>query len=328
MTAERLDRFMARANEAYYATRDPFTDFTTAPEIGQVFGELLGAWATIAWHALRRPDPVVLAELGPGRGTLMTDALRLINRTAPDFHARLTVHVVETSPRLAAILHDRIPNLTIHTAAQSLPDTPTILLANEFLDALPIRQFVRRGGGWTERHVSGTAFAEQPADPPGPVPPDFAEGDILEHSEPSHEIVRLLATRAAAGRLIALLLDYGGEQDHGDTLQALRHGQPAPPLTDPGAADLTAHVGFDALAATARAAGARTHGPVPQGLFLTRLGLYDRTRQLIARNEHAAATLLEAANRLAQPERMGVLFKALAITPPTMPAPPGFEAAP
>jgi SAM-dependent MidA family methyltransferase len=325
VTIERLDHFMARANAAYYATHDPFADFTTAPEIGQVFGELLGAWSVIAWHALRRPDPVILAELGPGRGTLMTDALRTIARTAPDFAACLRVHFVETSPRLATLLRDRIPDITIHASAEHLPDAPTILLANEFLDALPIRQFVHRADGWTERHVEAFRFVERPAAPPAPIPDGLAEGDIVEHSEASHEVVRTLAARAAAGRLIALLLDYGG--DHGDTLQALRQGKPAPPLDAPGSADLTAHVDFAALAATAEQAGARAHGPLPQGLFLTRLGLYERTRQLIARNTDSAATLLEAANRLAQPERMGVLFKALAITPPAMPAPPGFEAA-
>ncbi len=318
---ERLDRFMARANQAYYATRDPFADFTTAPEISQVFGELLGAWSTIAWHSLGRPEPVVFAELGPGRGTLMADAQRLAARTAPGFAAASRLHFVETSPALRARLGERFPGAILHGSVADLPDVPTILLANEFLDALPIRQYVRRGDGWTERYVAAGGFVERPADPPENAP-ELSEGDILERNDEATRVVAQLAARAAAGRLVALLIDYGGERDHGDTLQALRDRQPASPLDAHGEADLTAHVDFASLQAVATRAGAGVHGPLAQGLFLTRLGLYDRTRQLLAKAPH----LLEAANRLAQPERMGVLFKALAITPLAFPPPPGFDA--
>ena len=317
---ERLDHFMSRANAAYYATHDPFADFTTAPEISQVFGELLGAWATVVWHGLRRPDPVILAELGPGRGTLMTDARRLIARTAPDFAAALQLHFVDTSPRLRGLLAERHPDAILHRNAGELPDQPTILLANEFLDALPIRQFVRRGDVWRERHVDAARFVEHPADHSG-LPPDVQDGTTIERCEPAEALIRDLATRAAAGHLVALMIDYGSEGG-GDTLQALRQGAPSPPLEHPGTADLTAHVDFETLAGLATEAGAQTHGPLAQGIFLTRLGLYDRTRQLAAR----APDLIEAANRLAQPERMGVLFKALAITPPDFPIPPGFDA--
>jgi NADH dehydrogenase [ubiquinone] 1 alpha subcomplex assembly factor 7 len=159
---ERLDQFMARANAAYYARRDPFADFTTAPEISQAFGEIIGLWAAVMWELLGRPRPVLLAEAGPGRGTLMADALRAIGQTAPAFRAALSVHFLETSPRLAAAQGARVPEATWHASLQTLPAKPVILIANEFLDALPIRQFVRRSTGWTERYVDAGRFVELP----------------------------------------------------------------------------------------------------------------------------------------------------------------------
>ena len=142
---ERLDRFMARANAAYYATHDPYRDFTTSPEISQVFGEILGLWAAVVWEQLGRPDPVLLVEAGPGRGTLIADALRAIGRVAPAFQAALRLHLIETSPRLRALQAELLPGATWHDGLDTLPNLPVLLLANEFLDALPIRQFVRRG---------------------------------------------------------------------------------------------------------------------------------------------------------------------------------------
>ncbi len=320
---ERLDRFMARANQAYYATHDPFRDFTTAPEIGQVFGELLGAWAAAMWDAMGRPDPVILAELGPGRGTLMADALRLVRRSAPGFGAALRLRFVETSPPLRETLAQRFPDAAFDDAVAALPPGPLIALANEFLDALPIRQYIRVAAGWNERHVrpDGTAEScpgEAPADPPGQPRP----GEIVERSPASEAVVGTLARRGA----VVLYVDYGGERETGDTLQALRDGRPADPWSDPGSADLTAHVGFRRLAAVATAAGAAVHGPLAQGVFLSRLGLYPRTRALAAARPDRAASLVEAANRLSQPERMGVLFKAMAVLPAALPTPPGFEA--
>ncbi len=167
---ERLDRFMARANAAYYATHDPYRDFTTSPEISQVFGEILGLWAAVTWELIGRPDPVLLVEAGPGRGTLMADALRAIREVAKGFHAALRLHLIETSPRLRAVQAERLPDATWHDGLDTLPDGPLLLLANEFLDALPIRQFVRRGGAWTERFVADGRFVECPALPPPPVP--------------------------------------------------------------------------------------------------------------------------------------------------------------
>src|SRR5271166_5643808 len=157
---ERLDAFMARANAAYYARHDPFADFTTAPEISQVFGEILGLWAAVVWQGLGAPDPVLLVEAGPGRGTLMADALRAVGRAAPAFRAALRLHLIESSPRLRAVQARVLANAVWHDGLEMVPEAPLILLGNEFLDALPIRQFVRRGDAWAERFVEGGRFVE------------------------------------------------------------------------------------------------------------------------------------------------------------------------
>ncbi len=322
---KRLDHFMAAANQAYYARHDPFADFTTAPEISQVFGEVLGAWAVVTWQALGAPDPVYLAELGPGRGTLMADAMRLIRRLAPGFAAALRLHLVETSPRLRAAQAGAIGGpITWHDDLTTLPDGPLILLANEFLDALPIRQFERDAEGWRERYVDQGAFvllpavADLPDDPPG---------SIRERSEPAFAIAAWLGARLARAPGAALFLDYGpSASGPGDSLQALRDGKPADPLAAPGEADLTAHVDFAAFAAAARDAGAVPHGPLAQGRFLTRLGLFQRSDRLArGRDAATAVALMDAASRLTEPTRMGGLFKALALVSPGAPTPAGFE---
>ncbi len=261
---ERLDLFMARANSAYYAARDPFADFTTAPEISQVFGELLGLWAAVVWQQMGKPAPVILAEAGPGRGTLMADALRAIGKTMPDFSRALRLHLVETSPRLRALQAERLPGASWHDDFTGLPEGPLLLLANEFFDALPIRQFVRRGTGWTERHVRDGSFFEFSSI----APPRHAEdGEIVEICEPALAFASTLGRRIATTGGAALLIDYGPERSApGDSLQAVRDGRPADPLAEPGLADLTAHVDFQAMSETACAAGAAVHaGPVPQG---------------------------------------------------------------
>ena len=330
---ERLDTFMARANATYYAMHDPFADFTTSPEITQVFGEVLGLWAAVTWEAMGRPDPVLLVECGPGRGTAMADALRAIGQAAPAFRAALRVHLVETSVRLRAQQAARVPDASWHDGLDTLPPGPMLLLANEFLDALPIRQFVLRGGGWVERYVDGGAFVEVPltgggraARPPHPGPLPEGEGDVLETCEPAQAIAASLAERVARQGGAALFLDYGpAASAPGDTLQALRRGKPADPLAEPGMADLTAHVDFAALAAAASAAA--VHGPVPQGPFLAALGLFQRTGRLARTQPPArAAALVQAAQRLAEPDRMGRLFKVLCIAHPALPTPAGFEA--
>ena len=363
---ERLDAFMARANAAYYANHDPFADFTTSPEITQVFGEVLGLWAAVTWDAMGRPDPVLLVECGPGRGTLMADALRAITQAAPGFRAALRVHLVETSPRLRAAQAAALPEgMAWHDDLASVPAGPMLLLANEFLDALPIRQFVRRDGAWMERFVEDVSFVETPVEdgtlplplPPGegwgegsrrdeprtctvgfldqagpalrgfphPNPLPEEEGAVLEICEPARNIAAHIATRVTRDGGAALFLDYGPEHSAaGDSLQALRNGKPADPLAAPGEADLTAHVDFAALARAASAAGA--HGPVPQGLFLARLGLFQRSGRLARTQPPAkAASLMQAAQRLAEPDQMGRLFKALCIAHPDLPTLAGFE---
>ena len=329
---ERLDRFMARANSVYYATHDPFADFATAPEISQVFGEILGLWAAVVWQALGSPSPVLLVEAGPGRGTLMADALRAIGRAAPDFGGALRLHLIEASPRLRALQAARLPVATWHEGLDTLPDGPLLLLANEFLDALPIRQFVWRAGRWMERHVGPDGFVEMPLAEaggrlPGLLPGVPSDGTVLEHNAAALAFATALARRFAHVAGAALFLDYGpARRGFGDSLQAIAGGRPANPLAPAGSGDLTAHVDFQAVAEAAQAAGARVHGPVPQGPFLAALGLFQRTNRLARHLEPArASALMQAAQRLAEPDRMGRLFKALALSSPGGALLPGFE---
>ena len=317
---ERLDAFMARANALYYATHDPFADFATSPEISQIFGELLGAWSAIVWQSMGSPSKVILAEAGPGRGTLMADALRLIRRMAPDFAANLSVHLVETSPRLRAEQKALLGEVVFHDRIADLPDGPMILLANEFLDALPIRQFVRRDR-WMERFVLEGGFIEQVTDL---ALPDAPADSVWEICEPARAIAAELGARFTAQSGAALFIDYGpARSDFGDSLQALRNREPADPLSVPGEADLTAHVDFQALAEAA--IGATSHGPLPQGVFLTRLGLMQRMGNLARTQSPREAMLtIASARRLAEPAAMGQLFKVLALTSPDLPQPPGF----
>ena len=285
----------------------------------------------------------MLVEAGPGRGTLMADALRAIGRAVPAFRAALRLHLIETSPRLRAVQAAALPEAVWHDGLDSVPRAPLILLANEFLDALPIRQFVRRGDAWLERFVEAGRFVEANSPPPlegggwgeGAVrgthrePPaaPIPEGAVREVNEPAGAFVTALAARLVAHQGAALFLDYGpAVSAFGDSLQALRAGRPADPLGPPGEADLTAHVDFAALAAAARAEGAAVHGPLPQGVLLTRLGLFQRTGVLARGQPPArAAAMMDAAGRLAEPNRMGRLFKALALASPRGPTPPGFE---
>jgi NADH dehydrogenase [ubiquinone] 1 alpha subcomplex assembly factor 7 len=327
MIKERLDQFMARANAIYYASHDPFADFTTAPEVSQVFGELLGLWAAIAWDRLGRPDPVLLVEAGPGRGTLMADALRAVSRAQPDFAAVAQVHLIETSIRLRAAQAMRLKKATWHQRLEEVPDGPMILLANEFLDALPIRQFVRRGAGWTERYVAGGAWSEEPVEPPAlPDLVQLAEGNVVEVNEPARAFATAVGARLRRHPGAALLIDYGADiRGPGDSLQAIADGQPVNPLSPPGSADLTAHVDFADVAHAAAAAGAGVQGPVTQRHFLFQLGVRERTERLAdASGVVQADALRRGTVRLTAPEEMGTLFKVLALTSPHCPALPGF----
>ena len=341
-----LDSYMAAAlgdpQHGYYAKGAPIGaagDFITAPEISQVFGELIGLWCVAAWQALGAPDPVILAELGPGRGTLMADALRA-QRVAPGFAAARRLHLVETGEALRARQAEALAaaHPQWHADVATLPPGPLLLIANEFLDALPIRQFERAADGWHERRVALAAngafvFAldPEPADA-GFLPAALADappGAIFELRPAAEALARALATRLVRDGGAALFIDYGHERRAcGDTFQAVRRHRRHDPLKAPGTADLTAHVDFAAFAAAARAGGARVWGPVPQGQFLTALGLDVRVAKLAARATPAqAATLASATRRLTAPQEMGTLFKAMALTPPEAPAPAGFEAA-
>jgi SAM-dependent MidA family methyltransferase len=316
----------------YYATRDPLGatgDFTTAPEISQMFGECLGLCLAQAWLDQGAPSRFVLAELGPGRGTLMADVLRATRRV-PGFHDALSIHLVEASPALRAEQARRVPDATWHDRVERLPEGPLFLLANEFFDALPIRQFVRTGPNWSERVIGaqGDRLAWGLA-PPSPQPAlaarlaDTNDGGMVEVCPALPAIMGEVGRRIAAHGGVAIVVDYGDWHLSGDTFQAVRRHAFADPLDAPGEADLTAHVDFEALAQAA--APARATAMLTQGELLARLGIGQRAEAL-ARGLEAErlAAHLSAFRRLTSPEEMGSLFKALAIHPAGSPPPPGF----
>ncbi|MGY6410425.1 MAG: class I SAM-dependent methyltransferase [Alkalilacustris sp.] len=321
----------------YYTTREPFGqagDFVTAPEISQMFGELLGLALAQAWADQGGPDRVVLAELGPGRATLMADMLRAV-RALPPFAARLEVHLVEASARLRAVQGARLEGHAPvwHDRVDTLPEWPLFLVANEFFDALPVRQFVRHANGWCERMVGlEDGRLAWGLSPPAPLAAldhrldDTTPGEVVELCPAAPGIVQAVAGRIARHGGAALLIDYGGWRSRGDTLQALHQGAPDDPLAHPGQADLTAHVDFEPLATAARAAGAAAAGPVGQGVLLRRLGIDARAERLAQRlTGEALLTHRAAHRRLTDPSEMGTLFQALAIHPPAQAPPPGFD---
>jgi SAM-dependent MidA family methyltransferase len=328
----------------YYTTRDPFGrvgDFITAPEISQMFGELIGLWAAAVWQMMGTPARLALVELGPGRGTLMADALRAA-RIVPAFTAALEVHLVETSPALQRRQQETLAEaqgpIAWHRELASVPDGPLIVIANEFFDALPVHQAVKTPSGWHERMVgvgSGgrLAFALHPDPIPrfaALVPDTVARapaGAVYEWR--SDDVAADVARRVAKHGGAALVIDYGYiESAAGETLQAVGQHGFADPLATPGEVDLTAHVDFAALARTAQAAGARVHAPLTQGAFLRRLGIEARAAALRANASAAQAAEIDAAlARLTGTGRdaMGELFKAVAIADPHFAALPGFD---
>ena len=322
----------------YYMTRDPFGmegDFTTAPEISQMFGELIGLWAGEIWRLMGAPDPVRLVELGPGRGTLMADVLRAA-RVVPRFLDAADIRLVETSPVLKArqeiTLSSTGAPVAWHAHVSDVPAGPAIVLANEFFDALPVRQYVRTERGWCERLVGlaedGTLAFGLAGEPDRRLPDTGPDGAVLEQPEAALDIAAGLAARLAAQGGAALVIDYGhGASAVGDTLQAVKRHGFADPLAEPGEADLTAHVDFARLAAAAGSCGAAVHGPVPQGDFLRALGIEARAGALRARASEAEAAAVDSAlARLTDdaPRGMGGLFKAMAISHPRLTALPGF----
>ena len=328
----RLSDYMAECllhpRHGYYTTRPPFGsegDFITAPEISQMFGEVLGLCLAQAWLDQGAPAPFTLAEIGPGRGTLMADLLRA-TRAVPGFHAAMRLRLVEASPRLRAIQAETLKGYAPEWCGIADVEGPLYLVANEFFDALPIRQFLRVGNAWRERMVGlvedrlGLGLG-----PLLPVPElaDFAatpEGHIVEICPQAGPIMAQIAARLTPG--LALIVDYGDWASRGDTFQALRAHAPVDPFAAPGEADLTAHVDFRALA---RAAAPCAHAYATQGALLEALGIRARAARLAQGLGGARLHQHEAAlKRLTAPSEMGSLFKALAVFPQGAPFAPGF----
>ncbi len=322
-------------------------DFITAPEISQIFGELIGLWCVLAWQGLGRPACVRFVELGPGRATLMRDALRAA-RTMPAFLAAASVHLIEASAPLRAMQQrvlisssptaaehgatactGALPAITWHAEIADVPPGPAIVVANEFLDALPIRQLVFSGHDWRERVVAADAggallFAPgAPADAGHLAKQAPLPGTICELRPGEEALFAALARRGAP--LVALCLDYGpAEEAFGDTLQGVAAHSYCDPLAAPGATDLTAHVQFAALRRKACAAGFAADGPIPQAEFLGRLGIAERAARLMAANPQRAAEIEAGVARLMSPTGMGGLIKALAVRSAHLPPLPAF----
>ena len=327
--------------DGYYSRPDLIGasgDFTTAPEISQIFGELIGLWCAELWDRMGRPEPVILAELGPGRGVLMTDLLRAAN-SLPAFRRALRVVLVEASPALRAEQQRRLCQAHPEwvSRVEEIPDGPILLVANEFLDALPIRQFVRCAGGWSERMVGvdpadRLIFVEGPANPAASllVPKALrghAPGTIAEICPAALALASMLGARFARQPGAALFIDYGYfPAAPGPTLCAVQRHRSVSALAAPGTADLSAHVDFAALIETARAAGADVYGPVKQGWFLAALGAGLRLAALVAQAPPAQRQALETGlRRLLDPSEMGDLFKVVALVSPGLPSPAGFD---
>ena len=341
--------FMAEALyhpvHGYYMTRDPFGsagDFTTAPEISQMFGELVGAWCSERWQAMGRPDSINLLELGPGRGTMMCDVLRAAG-TQPEFLRAVSIHFVEISPvlreRQRATLAKSVTPVDAmhwHVGLEALPSGPLLVFANEFLDALPIHQFEQTAKGWCERQITKdeTGFRSLLSSPlPSPetvIPRVIDEssdiGAIFETRPDAIKIARQIAAHISQHSGAALFIDYGHEASSaGDTLQAVRGHAKCDPLSEPGSADLTAHVDFDAIR-QATSDLVDVHGPVTQGNFLRRLGI-DLRAEILARNTTKSVTdnIATAYHRLVDNDQMGSQFKVMALTNRDIEAPPGFK---
>lgn len=317
----------------YYATRDPLGaagDFITAPEISQMFGELLGLCLAQAWMDQGQPKSFVLAELGPGRGTLMADILRATMKVS-GFQDAAQVHLVEASPVLRAAQKEAVPDAVFHDDLTTLPEAPLFLVANEFFDALPIRQFTRDPNGWRE-HMVGVDQDRLTLGLSAPAPieildhrlEDTQPGDIVEHCPALSGITAQIGIRIAAHGGAALIIDYGDWRSLGDTLQALAAHEAVDPLAAPGEADLTAHVDFEAVAQNVTPAAFTRLST--QGVFLERLGITQRAQALANRLSGAALEQHIAAHRrLTHPAEMGELFKVIGLHPKGTPPPPGLN---
>jgi NADH dehydrogenase [ubiquinone] 1 alpha subcomplex assembly factor 7 len=325
---------LGNPRHGYYMRRDPFGaagDFITAPEISQMFGELIGLWTVGVWRQMACPDPLRLVELGPGRGTLMADALRAI-AVDPAARAAVRVHLVETSPALAALQRARLgDSIAQHETFDQVPAGPAIVIANELFDALPAHQFERTPMGWRERMVGlDDAGRLVRALAPGPTPavvlvPRDAPGDVAEISPAAIALMDRVARRLAAQGGAALVIDFAARPGAA-TLQAVRGHAWVDVMDAPGEVDVAVGVDFVALARAAAEAGARPHGPVSQAAFLEALGIGARAVALRRRATAEQALALDTAlERLTGADAMGHLFRVLAVTARAAPAPPGFE---
>lgn len=327
--------------DGYYPTRDPLGsegDFITAPEISQMFGELLGLWVLQSWRDMGAPPRLHLVELGPGTGKMMADMVRTL-KLDPGLLRALSIHLVEASPALQAVQgrelsHSPAP-VQWHDSLPDVPEGPTLIIANEYLDCLPVRQLIRAGDGWRERVVTldqtamgeRLAFAQSTSGPGNLAIPEIAanEGDLLELRPATAQLVDQLATRFRTHPGRALFIDYGPAQTElGDTLQALKRHEKVDPLDMPGDADLTARVDFGQLAHEARAADLNVHGPVTQAALLSRLGLEVRASALARANPEGKDRLARQLHRLTAPDEMGQLFKAICLSSGGLPVPLGF----
>jgi len=328
--ADYMAAALGHPEHGYYTGHDPFGrggDFTTAPEISQMFGELIGLWCLLTWQAMGAPERMVLAEIGPGRGTLMADLLRTA-QIRPAFAAALQVVLVETSPALRNRQAQTLAGSDVAWVerVEDLPPGPLLVVANELFDALPIHQFERRDGVWHERRVGldqdgNFAFVLGEAAERPDLPSEAADGAIAEIGAAGLALAEWLGRRISAETGAALIIDYGHQSGGiGDTFQAVRRHRYHPVLSDPGQVDLTAHVDFARLAAAAERGGARVDGPVSQGLFLSRMGIEERARMLMqSATPEQAAALAAGARRLIASGEMGTLFRVLALASPTLP---------
>ena len=318
--------------DGYYATRPGFNaDFTTAPETSQVFGELLGLWAAHEWIKLGSPRKFWFVELGPGRGAMMADMMRAA-ASVTGFRDAAQIALVEASPALrqqqkAALAGEAVEHFG---GLGDVPPGPALIIANEFLDCLPIRQYVREGNGWRERRVGLDTYTFEDIafglGPPAELPANLIPvGDSVEIAPGIETLVELVAQRfrSEAGR--ALFIDYGPDtQSPGDTLRAYKSGQQVSPLAAPGESDLTADVDFPRLARLAQTQGLAVHGPLAQGYFLTRLGIKERAVSLAKANPARTDEIAAAMQKLVQPDQMGARFKAICLSPTGAEPPPGF----
>jgi SAM-dependent MidA family methyltransferase len=326
---------LAHPEHGYYRARPAIGaagDFITAPEISQTFGEIIGLWSAVAGARLASSKPLALIEIGPGRGTLMADALRAL-KVVPGLLPRLTVHLVEPSPALQAVQQQRLAaapvSLHWHEELDSVPPGAAVILANEVVDALPVRQLVRAQGAWHERVVALPPDGDVRFDVGPRTEHDTAllaaDGDVLELRPDTAAFLAPMADRARSHPTVALLIDYGHERSAlGDTLQAVHSHRRSNPLKRAGEADLTAQVDFEALAACARDLGLAVDGPVPQAAFLGALGIIERAKRLMRDCSPTQAATIEAGvSRLIDPSGMGSRFKVLGLRGAGLPRLPG-----